>query len=293
MHCGASTTYKRAGERIGTISDTTLLFVSGSTAGRGVGRGGGRGGTNKGKLDSRGQSGGLLSQVKIICNHCQRHVRPNCPERHCFKCRVWGHEAVSCLCKVSTPKENGEKETKDESAVTAVDQELNSEVTAESKLEKIDGGYMTCFMTVEYENNVFSVGELPPETTLERWVADNECSQFMMPSADSMVRYREGGGVVRIADDHAMPIKGIGNLPTSFWSGKGWLQVILPNVAHVPFLGYNLLSSKRMADCGHKYVGEKKGLTLHLKNGNTLFGLSAGKLNYLSAFRHPLDSSNL
>ena len=79
----------------------------------------------------------------------------------------------------------------------------------------------------------------------------------MTPSADYMANYyREGGGVVRIAD-RAMPIKGIANLPMSSWSGKGWMQIILPNVAHVLLLGYNLLSLKRMADHGHKYVGEK------------------------------------
>ena len=47
----------------------------------------------------------------------------------------------------------------------------------------------------------------------------------MTPSADYMVNYREGGGVVRIADGRKMPIEGIGNLPTSFWFGKDWVQV--------------------------------------------------------------------
>ena len=78
----------------------------------------------------------------------------------------------------------------------------------------------------------------------------------------------------------------------SFWSGNDWVQVVLPNVAHVPLVGYNLLSLKRMAGRGHKYVGEKTGVGLHLKNGKTLFGLSVGKLNYFSGFRRPLDSSS-
>ena len=42
----------------------------------------------------------------------------------------------------------------------------------------------------------------------------------MTHSADHMANYREGGGVVRIADGRAMPIEGIGNLPMIFWSGK-------------------------------------------------------------------------
>ena len=41
------------GKRGRTIPDS-VLFASGSKAGRGFGRGGGRGGTNKGKLDSAG-----------------------------------------------------------------------------------------------------------------------------------------------------------------------------------------------------------------------------------------------
>ena len=75
-------------------------------------------------------------------------------------------------------------------------------------------------MTVEVENNVPPVGELPPETTVEGWVADSGCSQFMRPSAEYMANYREGRGVVKVAYEHAMPIKDIGNLRTSFWSGK-------------------------------------------------------------------------
>ena len=81
-----------------------------------------------------------------------------------------------------------------------------------------------------------------------------------------MVNYCEGGGVVRIVDNLAMPIEGIGNLPVSFWSGKDWVQVILPDIVYALILGYYLLSLKRMVDRGHKYVGKKKRVALHLKN---------------------------
>ena len=157
----------------------------------------------------------------------------------------------------------------------AADQEPDSEITAETKLDRNDWGHTICFMAAEIENNVPQAGNLPPETTVERRVAGSGCSQFMTLSGDYMVNYCEGGGVVRIADDRAMPIEGIGNLPMSFWSGKDWVQVILPNVAHVPLLGYNLPSLKRMVDRGYKkYIGKKKGVTLHLKNAKTLFGPS-------------------
>ena len=51
------------------------------------------------------------------------------------------------------------------------------------------------------------------------------------------------------------------------------------------------MSLKRIADSG-QIRRRKKRVTLHLTNGKTLFGLSVGKLNYLSGFRRPLDSSN-
>ena len=166
----------------------------------------------------------------------------------------------------------------------AVHQEPDLEVSTETTHKgKIDGEYITYFMAVEVEKNVPPVGELPPEGTVERWITDSGCSRFMTPSADY---------IVRIADDRVMPIAGIGNLPMSFWSGKDWVKVIIPNVAHVPLLGYNLLSRKMMAACGHKYIGDKRGVTLHLKNGKTLCGPSVGKLNCLSGFRRPLDSSD-
>ena len=47
-----------------------------------------------------------------------------------------------------------------------------------------------------------------------------------------------------------------------------------------------------MADRGHKHVGEKKGVALHMKNEKTLFGPSEGKLEYFPGFRRPLDSNS-
>ena len=132
------------GKKGKTIPDSAL-FVSGSKAGRGVGRGGSRGGTYKGNLDSRGRSEGLSSKA-MSCNHCQKpgHIQPNCPERQCFKCQGWGHEAVSCSSKVPTPKENGDKAKKDASAVMAASPEPDPEIAAETKLDEINGGNTTC-----------------------------------------------------------------------------------------------------------------------------------------------------
>ena len=88
--------------------------------------------------------------------------------------QVLGHEAVSCPSNVPTPKENGDKKKKDESAVMAVNRESDFEVTAGTKIDENDGGGTTCFIGVEIEKDIPPTGELPPETnTVERWVAES------------------------------------------------------------------------------------------------------------------------
>ena len=58
----------------------------------------------------------------------------------------------------------------------AVNQEPDSEVTADTKVDENDAGGTTCFVGVEIEKDVPPVGELARDTTVERWVADSGCS---------------------------------------------------------------------------------------------------------------------
>ena len=136
------------GKKGRTILDSAL-FVSGSRAGRGVGRVGGSGGTNMASWTEGVEVRGFHRR-RITCNHCQKpgHIRPNCHERQYVKCRRWGHETVSCPSKVLTPKENGDKKKKDESAVMTVNQVSNYEVTAETKIDENDGGGTTCLLVL-------------------------------------------------------------------------------------------------------------------------------------------------
>ena len=53
-------------------------------------------------------------------------------------------------------------------------------------LAKFMAGDKTCFMSVEIQKGVPPVGELPPETTVERRIIDSGCSQIMKPSADDI-----------------------------------------------------------------------------------------------------------
>ena len=71
----------------------------------------------------------------MTCKHCQKDgkLRPNCPERQCFKYRGWGHEAESCPSMVQQEK------AKVESAEMEVDQvssRYNSNSQTESNLTK-------------------------------------------------------------------------------------------------------------------------------------------------------------
>ena len=150
-----------------------------------------------------------------------------------------------------------------------VERKPNIEITAEiiNRHDGIDGRHETSSMAFEPENNIPPVGEPPPERTVERWVPDSGCSQFMTPSADYVVNYRGSGGIVRIADSRVRAIEGIQILPMRFWSGKDCVRIILLNVACVPLLGNILLSMRTIANRGHKYIRGNDGRTLHPKTG--------------------------
>lgn len=70
-------------------------------------------------------------------------------------------------------------------------------------------------MTVELERKVIPEGEIPLKNSNERRFTDSICSRLM-------INYREGGRVIRIADDRVPPFEGIGNLPMSSRSDR-WL----------------------------------------------------------------------
>ena len=57
------------------------------------------------------------------------------------------------------------------------------------------------------------------------------------------------------------------------------------DVAHVPQLSYNLISLPSMTQKGHTYTGDKDGVTLKLKGGETVFSPLVGKLCRQYGFR--------
>ena len=60
----------------------------------------------------------------------------------------------------------------------------------------------------------------------------------------------------------------------------------LMNVAHVPGLSHHLLSLRRIADAGNKYIGTREGIRIvFAKSGDELFAPSCGQLNGLFGYR--------
>ena len=58
------------------------------------------------------------------------------------------------------------------------------------------------------------------------------------------------------------------------------------NVAHVPGLSHNLLSLRRIADAGNKYIGTREGIRIvFAKSGDEIFVPSCGQLNGLLGYR--------
>ena len=92
--------------------------------------------------------------------------------------------------------------------------------------------------------------------------------------------------VLRCAGGNTFPIVGTGTLRLSLRSGEGVVCVTLMNVAHVPGLSHHLLSLRRIADAGNKYIGTREGIRIvFAQSGDELFAPSCGQLNGLFGYR--------
>ena len=74
----------------------------------------------------------------------------------------------------------------------------------------------------------------------EAWLCDSGASTHMTPAADCMIR--ECNLKLRITDGSTRSIEGCGDINFVPRFGNGLVQVLLPNVMHVPDLRYHLLS---------------------------------------------------
>ena len=92
--------------------------------------------------------------------------------------------------------------------------------------------------------------------------------------------------MLRGAGGNTFPTVGTGTLRLSHRSGEGGVFTTLMNVTHVPSLSHHLLSLRRIADAGNKYIGTREGIRIvFAKFGNELFAPSCGQLNGLFGYR--------
>ena len=119
-------------------------------------------------------------------------------------------------------------------------------------------------------------GELGKQVV--QYITDSAARCNMTPDADGLIDYRECSRLLGLANGGTTSITGYGDLTVAFRSDNGWVHVKLHDVAHTPLLSYNLLSLPSLALQGHTYAGNKNGVTLKLKGGETVHFPLIGKL---------------
>ena len=105
---------------------------------------------------------------------------------------------------------------------------------------------------------------------MEGWYFDTGASGHMSPSSEGMTDFQPCNKSLRVANGVTLPIEGKGNLVVEFQSGLESVRLQLHEVAYVPKLSYHLLSLSNAVEQGHKYIGDKNGLTMMLKYGKKL-----------------------
>ena len=118
-----------------------------------------------------------------------------------------------------------------------------------------------------------------------QYIDDITATCNMTPDADGLTNYRECSRPLGLANGEENSIVGYGDLTVSFCTVHGWIRVEMNDVAHVPQLSYNLISLPSMTQKGHPYTGDKDGVTLKLKGGETVFFPLVGKLCRQYGFR--------
>ena len=117
------------------------------------------------------------------------------------------------------------------------------------------------------------------------YIADSTATCNMTPDADGLTNYRECSRPLGLANGEEISIVGYGDLTVNFRTDHRWVRVKMNDVAHVPQLSYNLIPLPSMTLKGHTYTGDKGGVTLKLKGGQTVFFPLVGKLCRQYGFR--------
>ena len=200
----------------------------------------------------------------------------------CFRCRQRGHSKQDCTtresdvvprCTRCTGFGHEESSCPSDTVVMAMEQPVSEENPALEIQAFAATEASKCSATIDDR-----VGSEALDKQVVQYIADSAATCNMTPDADGLTNYREYSKSLGLANGEEISIVGYGDLTVSFCTDHGWIRVEMNDVAHVPQLSYNLISLPFMTQKGHTYTGDKDGVTLKLKGGETVFSLLVGKL---------------
>ena len=215
--------------------------------------------------------------------------RHHIPSGRCFRCRQRGHRRQDCTtresdfvprCNRCTGYGHEESSCSSDAAILVVELPVPEEdlaVEAEAFAVSEAG---KCSVTIGD-----AIGGVALDKQVVQYIADSAATCYMTPDADGLTNYRECRRPLGLANGEEISIVGYGDLTVNFRTDHRWVRVKMNDVAHVPQLSHNLISLPSMTLKGHTYMGDKGGVTLKLKGGETVFFPLVGKLCRQYGFR--------
>ena len=291
-------------------SPSALAFISDGRNGRGGrghpggkrgGRGCGRGRSNSGNGKAKSgdddgkdaaEDGKKLAKGPMCDNcHVRGHFAADCKTKVCKKCGGRGHDESKCpspadmesALAVELPGSDEESTTSSVGAAGFMAEEVDAvcgHPHAHVASGKCGGSVPTCGV----EGLAMQVGE-----AMEDWYFDTGASGHMPPSSEGTTNFQPCNKSLRVANGVTLLIEGKGNLVVEFQSGLESVRLQLHEVAYVPKLSYHLLSLSKAVEQGHKYIGDKNGLTMMLKSGKKLLVPNVRNMYLTYGYRHESD----
>ena len=215
--------------------------------------------------------------------------RHNIPSGRCFRCRQRGHRRQDCTtresdfvprCNRCTGYGHEESSCSSDAAILVVELPVPEEDLAVEAQAFAVSEAGKCSVTIGD-----AVGGVALDKQVVQYIADSAATCNMTPDADGLTNYRECSRPLGLANGEEISIVGYGDLTVNFRTDHGWVRVKMNDVAHVPQLCHNLISLPSMTLKGHTYMGDKGGVTLKLKGGETVFFPLVGKLCRQYGFR--------
>ena len=215
--------------------------------------------------------------------------RHHIPSGRCFRCRQRGHRRQDCTtresdfvprCNRCTGYGHEESSCSSDAAILVVELPVPEEDLAVEAQAFAVSEAGKCSVTIGD-----AVGGVALDKQVVQYIADSAATCNMTPDADGLTNYRECSRPLGLANGEEISVVGYGDLTVNFRTDHRWVRVKMNDVAHVPQLSHNLISLPSMTLKGHTYMGDKGGVTLKLKGGETVFFPLVGKLCRQYGFR--------